>query len=107
MTRFDKARRGSQKQVRTGTAILREMHPEHRPLSQYRQWLDHLKKSCQPFIDHLIEEDRKKALARKAEEAERLANENRLQAEERERYKAVFEGAIKLAMELERKVDEN
>ncbi len=35
---------------------------------------DHVRKSCQPFIDHLIEEDRKKALARKAE-AERLAND--------------------------------
>jgi hypothetical protein len=57
--------------------------------------------------DRLIGDDQKNALARKAEEAERLANENRLQAEERERYKAVFEGAIKLAMELERKVDEN
>ena len=49
-----------------------------------------------------MEDDRKNALARKVEEAERLANENRRQAEERERYKA----ACELAMELERKVDE-
>ena len=49
-----------------------------------------------------MEVDQKNVLARKAEEAERLENENRRQAEERERYSAV----IKLAMELERKVDE-
>ena len=51
-----------------------------------------------------MEDDRKNALARKAEEAERLANENRQQARERERYNAACEGAIRLAMELERKL---
>ena len=50
------------------------MHPEHRPLSQYRQWLDHLRKFCQLFIDHLIEEGSKESVGRKAE-AERLAND--------------------------------
>ena len=49
-----------------------------------------------------MKDDQKNALARKAEEAERLANENRRRAEERERYNA----ACELAMELERKVDE-
>jgi hypothetical protein len=58
------------------------LHPEHRPL---------------------MEDNQKNALAGKAEEVERLANEKRRQAEERERYKA----AIKLAKELERKVDES
>jgi hypothetical protein len=50
-----------------------------------------------------MEDNQKNALAGKAEEVERLANEKRRQAEERERYKA----AIKLAKELERKVDES
>jgi hypothetical protein len=40
------------------------------------------------------EDDQKNALAREAEEAERLANENRRQAEERERYNAACELAI-------------
>jgi hypothetical protein len=43
---------------------------------------------------------------KKAEEAERLANQKRREAEQRERYKGACEGAIKLAVELERKVDE-
>ncbi len=54
-------------------------------------------------MKQLQEDDQKNALARKAEEAERLANEKRGQAEERERYKA----AINLAKQLERKVDES
>ena len=45
----------------------------------------------------IMEDDQKNEL-----EAERLANENRRQAEERERYNA----ACELAVELERKVDE-
>ena len=53
-------------------------------------------------MKQLQEDDQKNALARKAEETERFANEKRRQ-EERERYKA----AIKLAKQLERKVDES
>jgi hypothetical protein len=41
-----------------------------------------------------MEVDQKNALARKAEEAERLANENRRQAEKRERYNAACELAM-------------
>ncbi len=67
---------------------MKQSHPQYDP--------DHVRRSCQPIL----------TLARKAEEAERFANEDRRQAEERERYKAGCEGAIKLAMELERKVDE-
>ena len=77
---------------------MKQSHPQDDP--------DHVRRSCQPILDRPMEDDRKNALARKAEEAERFANENRRQAEERERYKAACEGAIKLAMELERKVDE-
>jgi hypothetical protein len=77
---------------------MKQSHPRYNP--------DHVRRSCQPILDRHMEDDRKNALARKAEEAERVANENQRQAEERERYKAACEGAIKLAMELEREVDE-
>jgi hypothetical protein len=41
-----------------------------------------------------MEDDQKNALARKAKEAERLANENRRQAEERKRHNAAYELAM-------------